>query len=126
MDKFRAADTDEARRLRAAALAVGDRARRAHRHGALDAALARALHGEVAATHVALTGWLAAVRTSPLYRRAVDALLDGDDSALRASVGDLFAAVRIVEAPPALFHPVAWQRRGRPLPAAEVVASIVQ
>jgi hypothetical protein len=126
MDKFRAAETDEARALRGAALAVGDRARRAHRRGALDATLASELSADVAATHAALAAWLGTVRTSATYRRAVDALGRGDDLALRASVHELFAGVRVVEPPAALFHAVTWQRRGRPLPAADVVTGIVR
>jgi len=126
MDKFRAGETDEARALRAAALAAGDRARRAHRHGALDATLAHELAVDVAATHAALAAWLGTVRASTAYRRAVDALGRGDDPALRASVPELFAGVRVVDPPAALFHPVTWQRRGRPLLAADVVTGIVR
>ena len=126
MDKFRAADADEARALRTAALAIGDRARRAHRQGTLDDALAHSLGAEVAATRAALAGWLARVRRSPVHHRAVEALARGDAAGLRASLGELFAAVRIVDAPPVLFHPVAWQRRGRPRAADEIAAEIAR
>ena len=124
MDKFRAGAAADARDLRAACHAIGDRARRAHKHGALDVALARELHGDAAAARVALEGWLAGVRASPAHRTAVTALAAGDEAALRAALPALFAGVEDVAPPPALFHPVAWQRRGRPLPADDVAAGL--
>ena len=74
MDKFRAADAGEARDLRMVCHAIGDRARRAHKHGALDVALAHELHADAAAARIALERWLAAVRASPAHRTAVAAL----------------------------------------------------
>jgi len=126
MDKFRAGETGDARRLRAAVLTIGDRARRAHRHGALDGALARELDADVAAARASLVDWLARVRASGDYRRAVDALARGDRVTLRATLPALFAAVRAVDAPPVLFHSVDWQRRGRPRPAADVAREVAR
>lgn len=126
MDKFRAAATDEARGLRGACLAIGDRARRAHRHATLDAALAGDLAADAAAARTALERWLADVRSSPPYRAAVAALAAADERGLRASLTALFAGVEAVEPPEALFHPVAWQRRGRPRPAPEIADDLVR
>jgi hypothetical protein len=125
MDKFRAR-RDEARALRTACLAIGDRARRAHRHGALDAALATELEVDTAAARAALDAWLASVRSGPPYRAAVASLAAGDRSAATAALADVFDDVRVVLPPAVLYHPVAWQRRGRPRPAAELVDELVR
>jgi hypothetical protein len=124
MDKFRAAETDDARRLRAASLAIGDRARRAHRHGALDTGLARDLRADADAARTALVRWLAGVRASPAYAAAVGALARGD-ATVHAAWPALFAGVVVEPAPAALFHPVVWQRRGRPRPATEIADELV-
>ena len=126
MDKFRAGAAGDARDLRATCHAIGDRARRAHKHGGLDVALAQELHGDAAAARVALERWLAEVRASPAHRTAVAALATGDDAALRAALPALFADVEDVAPPPALFHPVAWQRRGRPLPADAIAGELLR
>ena len=125
LDKFRAGAAADARDLRTACHAIGDRARRAHKHGGLDGALARELHADAGAARVALERWLGAVRASPVHRAAVAALGAGDDVALRAALPELFAGVEGVAPPPALFHPVGWQRRGRPLPPGDVAAELV-
>jgi hypothetical protein len=119
MDKFRAAGADDARRLRAASLAIGDRARRAHRHAALDPGLARELHADATAARTALAGWLADVRASPAYAAAIEAVSRGDASVYDAWPA-VFAGVAATAPPAILFHPVDWQRRGRPRPAAEI------
>ena len=126
MDKFRAARESQAGALRVACLAIGDRARRAHRHGRLDGPLVRELAEDVAAAAASLCAWLFAVRGSPAHRAAVAALRVGDDTALRALLPDLFAGVAVVEPPPALFHSVAWQRRGRPRPAQELADTLAR
>ena len=126
VDKFRAADGAAARDLRTACLAIGDRARRAHRHETLDAALATELAADTAAARASLEGWLADVRASPAYRAAVEALAAGDEDRLRASLPAVFAGVDVVEPPDALFLPVAWQRRGRPRPAAEIADELAR
>jgi hypothetical protein len=120
MDKFRARATSDATALRAACLAIGDRARHAHRHGTLDDALARPLAAEAADARARLVGWLAAIRASAAYARAVDALAGGDSTALRSALPALFDGVAVVAPPAVLFHPVPWQRRGRPRPAGEI------
>src|SRR5262245_10417791 len=104
MDKFRAGAADDARALRATCLGVGDRARRAHRHGTLDGALAGALHAEATATRAALERWLAGVRSSAAYTGAVRALADGDVATLRGALPLLFDGVAAVPSPTALFH----------------------
>jgi hypothetical protein len=126
MDKFRAGAGGDARDLRTACHAIGDRARRAHKHGALDVALAHELHADAVAARVALEGWLAELRASPAHRTAVAALAAGDDAALRVALLALFAGVEVVAPSPDLFHPVAWQRRGRPLPADAIAADLVR
>src|SRR5262245_45233293 len=110
MDKFRATAADDARALRAASVAIGDRARRAHRHGSLDARLATELRDDAVAARASLVSWLAAVRASPPYARAVRALAAGDVVALREAWPGVFAGVAADAPPPALFHPVVWQR----------------
>jgi len=126
VDKFRAGAAADARNLRAACHAIGDRARRAHKHGALDVGLAQELYGDAAGARVALERWLAGVRGSPAHRTAVTALAAGDDVALRAALPALFAGVEDVTPPAALFHPVGWQHRGRPLPADAIAAELVR
>lgn len=126
MDKFRAVHTVDARALRTVCLAIGDRARRAHRHGQLDPALARELSGDAGAARVALTAWLAGVRASKPYQDAVAALARADDRPLQDALLALYDGVAVVAPPEALFHPVAWQRRGRPRPADEVARELVR
>ena len=126
VDKFRAGDGAEARDLRAACHAIGDRARRAHKRGLLDAALAREIHDDAVAARGALDQWLAGVRASPAHRAAVAALAAHDDAALGTALTALFAGVEAVAPPPVVFHPVGWQRRGRPLPAKDVAAELVR
>ena len=126
MDKFRAARAEDARALRAAALAIGDRARRAHRHGRLDAPLAHELAADVAAARAALDAWLTGVRTSPGYRAAAEAMRRGDCERLRTALPALYDGVEAAQPPAALFHSVVWQRRGRPRPAAEIAAELLR
>jgi len=126
VDKFRAGRGDDARALRAVCLAIGDRARRAHRHGSLDEGLARELHADTTTARASLEQWLAAVRASAPYRAATAALADGDDGALRTSLAALYDGVTVAPAPDALFHPVMWQKRGRPRPAGEIAHEIAR
>jgi hypothetical protein len=120
MDKFRAGAGDDARALRAACLAIGDRARRAHRHGGLDEVLAVELRADTEAARAGLARWLDGMRRSDLYVRSTAALARGDLATLRGTLPALFAGTRAEPPPPALFHPVAWQRRGRPRPPADI------
>jgi hypothetical protein len=126
LDKFRAGRADDARALHAVCLAIGDRARRAHRHGSLDEPLARELQADATRARISLERWLEDVRTSAPYRSAVTALAAGDDAGLRASLAALYDGVTIATAPDPLFHPVAWQKRGRPRSAAEVADEVAR
>lgn len=126
MDKFRARHGDEARAIRTACLAIGDRARRAHRHGTLDPGLARELAADTAAARTALAGWLAAVRAADPYRAAVRAFAAGEALALAAALARVFDDVRVEPPPAVLHHPVAWQRRGRPRPAGELAEELAR
>lgn len=118
LDKFRG--DDDAHALRSACLAIGDRARRAHRRGGLDRVLAGELAADAAAAHAALEARLAAIRTSSLYRRAAAALAADDLDTLRDALPALFAGTSVLAPAPALFHPAPWQRRGRPRSAAQI------
>lgn len=126
MDKFRAARAGDARGLRAVCLAIGDRARRAHRHGQLGASLAREISADAGAARVALAAWLATVRGSTSYQHAVAALGGADDRSLQDALLEIYDGVTVVEPPTALFHPVTWQRRGRPRPANEVAQDLAR
>jgi hypothetical protein len=126
MDKFRARHADDARAIRAVCLAIGDRARRAHRHGALEAALAAELTADTGAARAALDAWLAAVRSGASYRSAVSALAARDVPRLQTGLVEVFDDVHVAPPPSVLYHPVVWQRRGRPRPAAELADDIAR
>jgi hypothetical protein len=120
MEKFRAHREPEARALRADCLAIGDRARRAHRRGTLDAALAGALAADAARALARARAWLVACRDRPAYRAAVAAHARADWPTLAATLPDVFDGLAATTPPVALYAPVAWQRRGRPRPPVEV------
>jgi hypothetical protein len=120
MEKFRAHREADARALRADCLALGDRARRAHREGTLDAARAAALAADAAGAIARARAWLAACRDAPAYHAAVAAHARADWGTLAATLPDVFDGLAVATPPAALYVPVAWQRRGRPRPAAEV------
>jgi hypothetical protein len=124
MDKFRAARTTDAHALRADALAVADRARRAHRHGTLTAPVAESLATEARSAHRALRTWLDGVRAASSYRAAVAALAAGDRAALGPALVEVYDGASIAPPPPALHLAVPWQRRGRPRPAGEIAADV--
>src|SRR5207249_9969031 len=82
--KYRHGQTGDGAALLDEALALGDRARRLHRHEALDPAAARALLAEVAALAARLQRLLSAVRAAPEYRAAVAAYAAHHAAALAA------------------------------------------
>jgi hypothetical protein len=124
-DKYQASSAPAAVRLRREALAVGDRARQAHRRESLGAAAAGLL-GEVLALTARLRSWLATVRGADDYLAAVAALTAGDRRRLVEHLPRVFARLEVVERPPDLHHVVPWFRRGRPLPAEEVAAAVAE
>jgi len=124
--KYRRRDGIETAPLLAEALALGDRARGLHRHGALDAAAARRLLGEAHALAARVHAVISAAHAAPAYRAAVAAFAAGDRAALAAAVPAVFADLEAVPTPPALFYPLAWQRRGRPRRVADVVADVAR
>lgn len=126
LEKFRAAHHEPADRLRAEALALGARARRQHRAGALGDTAAAVLGAETRALLERLRGTLRAIRQGRDFRAAVAAHRDGDHGALAALLPALFAGLRHVPSPPPLFHGVTWLRRNRPRPAPDVVADVVR
>ncbi|HLK09894.1 MAG TPA: hypothetical protein VKW76_00780 [Candidatus Binatia bacterium] len=126
LEKYRAGTTVGARALRGRALALGDRARRAHHAGVLDAAAAGALLVEARTLAGELGAALAAVETSADHRTAAAAYAAGDLAALAAVLPNLFVGVEVVAHPPDLYHPAPWLRRGRPRPPAEVAAAVAE
>src|SRR5262245_32783037 len=126
LEKFRTGGGEPARALRADVLALGQRARRLHRTGALDDAAATALGREADALLHRLRGMLHATRAAPDFRAAVVAQETGDHDAVAALLPRLFDGLEHVAVPPPLFRPVTWLRRNRPRRPADVVADIVQ
>jgi len=122
--KYRRGQTGKGATLLDEALALGDRARRLHRHEALDPAAARVLLTAAAALAARVRGLLSAVRAAPEYRAAVAAHAAGDAAALAAALPVIFVGLEPAPRPPDLFYPLAWQRRGEPRPVAEVVADV--
>ncbi|HXJ34744.1 MAG TPA: hypothetical protein VMS22_11990 [Candidatus Eisenbacteria bacterium] len=126
MEKFAAGRGGDAAALRAASLSIGDRARRAHRHGVLDPALAGALLADAEASRTGLEAWLAGARGSASYRAAAAAVAGGDRDAVARAIVDVFDGAAVAPPPDALYHPVTWQRRGRPRPAADIAAGVAE
>ena len=122
--KYRRGQTGDGATLLDEALALGDRARRLHRHDALDRAAARGLLTEAAALAARVQGLLSAVRAAAEYRAAVAAYAAGDVAALVAALPAIFAGLEPVPRAPDLFYPLAWRRRGEPRPVAEIVAEV--
>jgi hypothetical protein len=104
------------------ALGLGDQARRLHRHGRLDDPAATRLLAEARALGGRLAALVAAVHAAPAYAAACAAYAAGDHAELLRLLPSIFAGLVATPAPPLLYHPLAWRRRGRIRPAAEVVA----
>jgi hypothetical protein len=125
LDKFRAAHDAAGDDLRATALALGSRARRQHRAGALGDAAAASLLAEVLALLDRLRERLRSIRQGADFRRAIAAHRGGDLPVLAATLPAIFAGLRHVTDPPPLFHAVTWLRRSRPRAATDVVADVL-
>src|SRR2546430_9480684 len=122
--KYRRGQTGAGATLLDEALALGDRARRLHRHEALDPAAARALLSEAEALATRGRELLSGVRAAPEYRAAIVAHAAGDVTALATALPAIFVGLEAVAGPPDLFYPLAWQRRAKPRPVADVVAEV--
>ncbi|MCW5891576.1 MAG: hypothetical protein KIT14_13640 [bacterium] len=120
LQKFRVRERDDALALVRATLELGDRARRAHHHRALDPDTAAALLADAQAHLAAIASLLAEVRSSPAYRTAVAAHAHGDHATLVRTLPALFADLAVVDPIPDLHLSVPWIRRARPRPPGEL------
>jgi hypothetical protein len=125
LQKYARAARPGASALAREAMALGDAARRLHRRARLDDDAASALLHDARALAARLRTGLADVRTTPEYRAAVVAHAAGDQRTLARVAPAVFAGLEIADAP-VLFAPVAWVRRGRVRPVADVVADVVR
>ena len=126
LQKYRHGETPEATLLARRALALGDMARRLHRRDALDLGASTHLLGEARALADALRTVLADVQQTAAYRAALSAHAAGDTPALLRLLPEIFAGLEPEPAGADLFLPVAWLRRGRLRPPADVAAEIVE
>ncbi len=124
LEKFRMPEAGAAADLRAAALALGGRARRMHRSGTLDDAAAARLLREAEALVVQAREQLRHLRNAPTFRAAVTAHRDGDCTTLARLLPILFTGLEHVPQPPVLFHVPTWLRRNRPRPAGDVATEV--
>lgn len=124
--KYRRGGSEEGSALARAALALGDRARRLHRHGTLERDAATALLTEAGGLLESARGFMAAIHDAPEYRVAVQAYADGDQAALAKTLPAIFAGLEPSPPPTALFHAIAWLRRGRLRTVADVTADVQQ
>src|SRR5712691_10734223 len=122
-EKYRHGTDSGGAALRREALALGDAARRLHRHDALDEAAAERMLAAVAALTERIRALLAAIRHDPDYRAAVAAHAAGDQRTLTRLLPVIFDGLDPVAPPPALFRAVTWRHRGRVRPATDVAAS---
>jgi hypothetical protein len=120
--KYRRGAGPEGDALRREALALGDAARRLHRRGTLDVAAATSLLAEARALGARSAALVGAVRAAPEYRAAVEAYRACDGEALARVLPAIFADLEPVRAAGDVYAPLAWLRRGRLRPAADVVA----
>ena len=101
-------------------------ARRLHRRDALDRVAGSRLLGEARVLADALRDVLADIQRAPAYRAAVAAHAVADAPALVRLLPEIFAGLEPEPPGADLFIPVAWLRRGRLRPPADVGAEIVQ
>jgi hypothetical protein len=123
LGRYRARDGAAVAALRPAAMALGDRARRAHHDGTL-AAVAEALLADAEGLVARLREALTAIRSGPEHAAARAAVRMGDRAAIAAAIEKLFADVEVVAHPPTLQQAVPWFRRSRALPPDAVAATI--
>jgi hypothetical protein len=123
LEKYR--DPGGAEDLRRRAQTLGDRARRLHHRGALEASAA-ALLAEARELVAALQGAVGAVHARPSYRDAVAAHARGDAEALVRTLPRIFADLEPAALAGDVFHAVPWRRRGRPRRPEEVAAEITR
>jgi hypothetical protein len=126
LQKYTRAAGPEGATLGREALALGDVARRLHRHELLDAAATTTLLAEARALADRLRALLTDLRRAPDYRAAVAAHVAGDQATLARVLPEVFAGLEGVPPLPQLFAPVEWLRRGRRRPAPDVAADIVR
>jgi hypothetical protein len=124
LQKYARAARPEALALGREAMALGDAARRLHRRGQLDDHAVTTLLHEARGLAARLRTFLADVRTTPEYQAAVAAHVAGDQRTLARVAPAVFAGLEVTDAA-TLFVPVAWVRRGRVRPVADVVADVV-
>lgn len=124
--KYRRGAGEEGSALTRAALTLGDRARRLHRHGTLDREAAEGLLGEAGGLLQRARAFLASIHDAPEYRAAVHAYAAGDQEALAETLPRVFAGLEPSARPAALFHAVPWLRRGRLRPVADVTADVLR
>jgi len=125
-EKYRRGTDSEGAALRREALALGDAARRLHRHDALDEPTAERMLAAVAALTERIRALLAAIRHDPDYRTAVAAHAAGDQRTLTRLLPAIFDGLDPVAPPPALFRAVTWRHRGRVRPATDVTAEVLR
>jgi hypothetical protein len=124
LEKYRLEAHPEAGPLRASAIDLGNEARRLHRRGLLEGDAAASLLARTDQNRRALTRLLDAIQSGSDYQAAVEAHHRGDSAVLAALWPRLFVGVESGPAPNVAYHPVDWQRRGRPRVPAEIAASV--
>jgi hypothetical protein len=122
--KYRRGAGPEGEALLREALALGDGVRRLHRHGLLDDAAVGGFLAEAAELVARLHALLGAIREGGEYAAAVAAHARGDQAALARVLPLVFAGLEPVAGSRPLFAPIAWRRRNRPRPVADVVAEL--
>jgi hypothetical protein len=124
LQKYRRGREREGTGLAREAMALGDAARRLHRRDALGGAAVSDLLAEARGVTARLRALIDAVRADPAYRAAVTAHRTGDHAALGRLLPVIFAGLEPFSAAGDLFAPIAWLRRGRLRPVADVVDDV--
>jgi hypothetical protein len=124
VQKYRRGVGPEGDVLRRDTLALGDAARRLHRREALDETEAARLLADARTLDRRFGTLLAAIRTAPEYREAIEAERRGDAATLASRLPSVFAQLETVARVPDLFHPFGCFQRGRLRPPAAMVAAL--